>query len=129
MKNGKSRDPLNLVREISKPGVIGKDLKLSMLSLFNRIREENEFPSFMELANIISIYKGKGDKLDLDSDRGIFIVNLFRSFLMKLVYNDKYPVVDDHMSDSNVGARKGKNIKNHIFCSFYQFRRTLFFFS
>ena len=89
LKNGKSRDPLNLVREIFKPGVIGKDLKLSMLSLFNRIMEENDFPSFMELANIISIYKAKCDKLDLDSDRGIFIVNLFRSFPMKLVYNDK----------------------------------------
>ena len=34
---------------------------------------------------------------------------------MKLVYNDKYPIVDKNMSDSNVGARKGKNIRNHIF--------------
>ena len=34
---------------------------------------------------------------------------------MKLVYNDKYPIVDSNMSDSNVGARKGKNIRNHIF--------------
>ena len=34
---------------------------------------------------------------------------------MKLVYGDKYDVVDGNMSDSNVGARKMKNIRNHIF--------------
>jgi hypothetical protein len=34
---------------------------------------------------------------------------------MKLVYGDKYEMVDKNMSDSNVGARKLKNIRNHIF--------------
>ena len=104
-----------MIREIFKPEVIGKDLKSSMLTMFNRIKQEMELPSFMEVANIISIYKGKGERLDLNNDRGIFLVNIFRSILMILVYNDKYPIVDKNMSDSNVGARKGKNIRNHIF--------------
>ena len=34
---------------------------------------------------------------------------------MKMVYKDKYKIVDKNMSDSNVGARKAKNIRNHIF--------------
>ena len=34
---------------------------------------------------------------------------------MKMTYNDKYNIVDENMSDSNMGARKGKNIRNHIF--------------
>ena len=34
---------------------------------------------------------------------------------MKLIYNDKYQTVDENLSDSNVGARKGKSISNHIF--------------
>ena len=34
---------------------------------------------------------------------------------MKLIYNDKYEIVDQNMSDSNVGARKRKNIRNHVF--------------
>ena len=34
---------------------------------------------------------------------------------MKLVYKDKYEVVDESMSDSNVGGRKKKSIRNHIF--------------
>ena len=69
----------------------------------------------MQYADIISIYKGKGDKLDLSNDRGIFIVNVFRSIIMKMVYEDKYEIVDNNMSDSNVGARKQMNIRNHLF--------------
>ena len=53
--------------------------------------------------------------MDLMNDRGIFIVDIFRSILMKLVYQEKYEMVDRQMSDSNVGARRGKNIRNHIF--------------
>ena len=34
---------------------------------------------------------------------------------MKLSYHEKYQVVDKNMSDSNVGGRKNKNIRNHIF--------------
>ena len=55
--------------------------------------------------------------MDLSNDRGIFIVNLFRSIIMKMVYEDKYEIVDNNMSDSNVGARKHKNIRNHLFKS------------
>ena len=34
---------------------------------------------------------------------------------MKLIYNDEYETLDESMSDSNIGSRKGKNIRNHIF--------------
>ena len=33
---------------------------------------------------------------------------------MKMVYNDEYETIDSNMSDSNIGARKNKNIINHI---------------
>ena len=51
----------------------------------------------------------------MNNERGIFIVTVFRSILMRLIYNDKYDIIDSNMSDSNVGARKKKNIRNHIF--------------
>ena len=72
-------------------------------------------PEFLEFANIVAIYNGKGEKSSLQNDRGVFLVNLLRSILMKLVYKDKYPTVDESMSDSQIGARKKKNIHNHIF--------------
>ena len=115
LKNGKSRDPHGLINELFKPGVAGQDFQISFLTMANKIRDELFIPEFMEYANVVSIYKGRGSKMDLENDRGIFVVNLFRSILMKMVYNDKYTIVDGNMSDSNVGARKDKNIRNHIF--------------
>ena len=68
----------------------------------------------MRRADVTTIYKGKGEKSDLNNDRGIFLITIFRSILMKLIYNDKYDKIDESMSDSQVGARKRKNIRNHI---------------
>ena len=59
-----------------------------MLILYNKIKETGEIPEFMKTANIAAIYKGKGDKTDLDSDRGIFLVSVFRTILMKMIYKD-----------------------------------------
>ena len=115
LKSNKSRDPHGLINELFKPGVLGKGLEESILILFNRIKEEISIPEFMKFANIVTIYKGKGLKSSLRSDRGIFLVNVMRSILMKLVYQEKYPIVDKSMSDSQIGARRNKNIRNHIF--------------
>ena len=108
LKNNKSRDPHGLVNELFKPGVIGQDLSNSLLLLFNQVKNSLLIPNFMELCNIVSIYKGKGEKQDLKNDRGIFIVNIFRAIIMKLVYKDKYEVVDESISDSNVEVERRK---------------------
>ena len=115
LKSNKSRDPHGLINDLFKPGVIGCDLKKSILMMMINIREKCEIPEFIEWANITSLYKGKGDRLDITNERGIFIVSIFRSILMKLIYNEKYEVIESNMSDSNVGARRNKNIRNHIF--------------
>ena len=51
-------------------------MKISLLKLFNKIKESGYIPDFMELADIATIYKGKGDKSYLENDRGIFIVTI-----------------------------------------------------
>ena len=94
---------------------IGADLKESLFLLYSQIKEELVVPEIMENANITSIYKGKGQKNDLQNERGIFGMNIFRSLLLKLIYNDEYENIDSNMSDSNVGGRKRKNIRNHLF--------------
>ena len=95
--------------------VIGEDLKKSLLILFNKIKDSGSIPPFMRLANIHAIYKVRGEIPELDSDRGIFIVSIFRYMLMRLIYRDKYTIIDKNMSDSNIGSRKKKNIRNHIY--------------
>ena len=115
LKMNKSRDAHGLINELFKPGVGGRDLEDSMLMMYNKIKKEIAFPEFMEFVNIIGIYKGKGSKIDLANERGIFIVNVLKSIFMKMLWNDVYPTLDRNMSDSNVGGRRGKNIRNYLF--------------
>ena len=78
------------------------------------MKEKNFIPEFIRKADVATIYKGKGEKCDLKNDRGIFLVTVFRSILMRMIYRDKYSEVESSMSDSQVGGRKGKNVRNHI---------------
>ena len=67
----------------------------------------------MKVAKITAIYKGKGSMSDLKNDRGIFLVTTYRSIIMKLLYNEKVQQIENNMSDSQIGARRNKNIRNH----------------
>ena len=51
----------------------------------------------------------------MDNDRGVFNVSSVRSIIDKLIYHDIYDTVDGNMSDSNVGGRKGRNIRDNLF--------------
>ena len=93
----------------------GRDLKLSMLKMFNLTKGLNIYPSILQPSNISSIYKNKGRKDDLNSDRGVFNVVKLRSILDKLSYNDNCTTIDQSMSCSNIGARKNRNIRDHLF--------------
>jgi hypothetical protein len=115
MKNNKARDPLGYVNELFKPGVCGSDLSAAITLLVNGVKNEVCTPNIMKLNNISTIYKNKGSRFDLVNDRGIFNMVIFRKIVDRLIYNDKYECIDKNMSDSNVGGRKGRNIRNHLF--------------
>ena len=114
LKKEKARDPSNWCNELFMSDVAGMSLKLSLLHILNRMKDENCFPDFARLADVTTIYKGKGAKCDLENDRGIFVVSVIRSILMKLIYKDYYSILDSSMSDSQIGGRKNKNIRNHV---------------
>ena len=44
-----------------------------------------------------------------------FILSVIRKIINKMIYGDKYEDIDQFMSDSNIGARKRRNIRNHLF--------------
>ena len=112
-KNNAARDAHGHVYELFKHG--GRNLKLSLLRLCNLTRRKQEYPDIFQLSNITSIYKSRGRKDDLNSDRGVFNVVKIRTILDKLIYNDKYQIIDDNMSCSNIGGRKNRNIQDHLF--------------
>ena len=116
MKNNKCRDPDGLINELLKPGVAGVDYKTSILTMLNVTKERMEIPDIMKNVNIAVIPKpGKKDKHNIENHRGIFLISKYRSLLMRMLLNDKYQVIDEHMSDSNIGGRKGRGIRDHLF--------------
>ena len=115
LKNNKSRDPHGLANELFKEETAGDDLKKAILCLMNRIKDEQIYPKCLELCNISSIWKLKGPKNSFSSYRGIFRVSIFRAILDRLIYNDEYENIDSSLTDSKVGARKMRNIRDNIF--------------
>ena len=115
LKSNKAADPMGLAFELFRPGVAGQDLVQSLLELCNQVKEKCEIPNFLQLTNISSIYKNKGSKMDLNNDRGVFNVMTVRSIMDNLLYNDLYDTIDSSMSDSNVGGRKNRNIRDNHF--------------
>ena len=72
-------------------------------------------PQFLKRPDITAIYKGSGEKMDLNNERGVFTLPVIRTILDKLIYFDNQKVVDDNMSESNIGARRDRNIRDHLF--------------
>ena len=115
LKTGKARDLSGLSCDIFKKATCGADLKISLLTLLNRTKETKEIPSFFSQSNISSIWKKKGDILNLEFHRGLFLVSIFKTIIMKLIYLRNYETIDSNMSESNVGGRKGRNCRDHVF--------------
>ena len=115
LKNNKSLDPLGMVNEIFKPGCIGSDLFTALLRLFNQCKLSQSIPTQLTLSNITSIHKNKGSRLLLENDRGIFLQPVLKKILDKVIYHDMFEDIDNKMSESNIGARKKRNIRDHLF--------------
>ena len=98
LKNNKSRDFEGYVNEIFKADVIGEDLKMSLLVMFNKMKRKKLIAKFMNFSNISTVHK-KGSKILLENERGIFRVSVIRLILMRLIYNTNYSKIDRNMSD------------------------------
>ena len=115
LKNNQCRDPDSLISEVFKDEVAGKDLNTAVLGLMNMILETFYIPEELLRSNITSIWKGKGSRMNLNNDRGIFTLSILRKILDKLLYMKLYPSVANGMSYSNIGAKKHKNVRDHLF--------------
>ena len=71
LKKGKARDPHGWTNELFSTEVAGTQLKLSMLMLLNKMKHENYIPEFIRLADVATIYKGKGEKPQLEKQTGV----------------------------------------------------------
>ena len=62
-----------------------------------------------------AFFKNNGSRKDLNFYRGLFRINVFRSILDKHIYIDDFETIDKNLTDSNVGGRRGRNIRDNIF--------------
>ena len=115
LKSNKARDPNNLVNELFKSSAIGEDLEVALLHLLNGVKDHFYVPPTFQISNITTILKKNKSKFSLESERGIFTQSVFKKVLDRLIYHEKYPLLDLSMTDSNIGSRKGRNIRNHLF--------------
>ena len=92
MKSNKAGDAHGHTYELYKYG--GRDLKLSLLELLNLVKVKQVYPTIFQPANITSLYKSRCEKSDFHNDRGTFNVVKIRSILDRLIYNQKYPIID-----------------------------------
>ena len=106
---------MGFANELFTPHNAGTDLKQVVLCMMNQTKTQQIFPVPLQYCNITSLYKQKGKKQDFNNYRGIFRVTIIRSIFDKLIYNDEFDNIDKHLTDSNVGARRGRNIRDNIF--------------
>ena len=82
----------------------------------NTTKDKLEIPETLQTVNIAMTPKqGKKSSTDISNQQGIFILSICRSILMRLLLKDEYKMIDEFMSGSNVGGRKGKRIQDHLF--------------
>ena len=115
LKKNKSCDSHGLIYELFRPEIIGRDLLQSLLIFCNNVKTQLCIPEFLTYTDITSFYKNKGAKNDLENDRGVFSVSKIRSIIEKLIMQDSYEDIDSNMSDSNVGGRRRRNIRDNLF--------------
>ena len=115
LKSGKARDRDDLIFELFKPDLAGEDLPRSLTHMFNGIKSSLIVPDFLQKMAVTSLYKNKGSKSDFADQRGVFNLSKIRGILDKVLYDDVYPIIDNELSYSNIGGRKGRNIRDHLF--------------
>jgi hypothetical protein len=78
LKTGKSRDPKNWICDIFHEGVIGTDLKKSLLLMLNQMKDELTIPD------------EPNDKTRFKNWRGIYVTSVLWKVLMKMIYERTY---------------------------------------
>ena len=72
LSTGTSKDPHGQPNEIFKDGIAGAGLIEAVTILMNKLKNNlEEYSKCMDICNVTSIYKNKGDRNMFDSHRGV----------------------------------------------------------
>ena len=114
LQTGKAPGPDGIPPEVYKEG--GPAMLSSLTSLFQLFWEAEELPQDLKDANIVYLYKNKGDKTVCDNYRGISLLSIAGKILAKVVINRRTAhILDDVVSESQCGFRANRGIVDMVF--------------
>ena len=84
--------------------------------MLNKTKDTLVIPDIMTIVNIVMIPKpGKKSLSIIQNQRGIFLLSVLRTIIMKMLLKDEYNKIDEFMSDANAGGRIGRRAQDHLF--------------
>ena len=106
--------PDGIPSEILKVG--GEALPEQHVSLFQLFWERGDVPKDLKDANIIHLYKNKGEKATCDNHRGVSLLSIAGKLLVRILLNriTKH-VLDSVVSESQCGFRQNRGTVDVIF--------------
>ena len=111
---GKSPGPDGIPPEIFKEG--GKAMVAKLTELLQQSWEAGTVPQDFKDANIIHLYKNKGDRASCDNHRGISLLSIAGKIMARVILNRiTYHLLDSVVSESQCGFRSNRGTIDMIF--------------
>ena len=126
----KDEEVLKAIRKLKNNKACGFDLILNeflkssssklcniLTMLFNLVLSSGKIPDDWSVGIICPIYKGKGDKLNVDSYRGITILSCLGKLFTSIINDRIQAFVDDNnlLGNEQAGFRQGNSTTDHVF--------------
>ena len=112
LKNKNTRDSQGWSNVILKNA--GTDVIESIEILLNEIEKKVTMPNEWIEMLIISLYKNKGDKEDMENRRGLFITSTISKIYEKIKQKRKNEEIEKKVSKYQCGGRKQRSTLDHI---------------
>lgn len=114
LQAGKAPGPDGIPPEIFKEG--GEAIATKLTELMQQFWEEGSVPQDFKDANIIHLYKNKGDRASCDNHRGISLLSIAGKIMARVVLNRiTHHLLDDVVSESQCGFRSNRGTVDMIF--------------
>ena len=114
LQAGKAPGPDSIPSEVYKTG--GAALIAHLTDLFQLCWEKGELPQEFKDANIIHLYKNKGEKASCDNHRGISLLSIAGKILARIILNRiTESLLDNVAPESQCGFRKNRGTVDMVF--------------
>lgn len=112
MSNKNSRDVHGWSNKLLKNS--GIDVIKSLSLMFNEILKSHQIPNEWNEMEILSIYKGKGDRCSMENRRGLFITSVISKLFEQIRIEKNEHKLNDGISKFQCGGMSGKSPTDHI---------------